>query len=256
MLWYKSWFDTRWRFLITLFVLMVNVWGLLFEYPRVADLLRTVQLQPDVLSQTGALGRAILESVTAERTYRGYVWYQWFRNNLSQLGTLVAVLLGSGNILSGSTGAGTLFTLSLPRSRDAWVAARAAVGLGELLALIGIPSLEIMVVSALIGQQYALSDVAVHVLCTFVVCAVFFSLAVLLSTMFADLWRPFLIAGGSAIVVSLIESRFALNGPYRVMSAATYFAAGAIPWVGLVFSAVIAAGLLYGAAVNLSRHDF
>ena len=256
MPWHKSWLDTRWRFLIPLVVLAFNVWGLLFEYPRVAELLRTVQLQPDALSQTGALGRAILESVSAERSYRGYVWYQWFRNNLSQLGTLLAVLLGSGNLLSGSTGAGTLFTLSLPRSRDAWVAARAAVGLGELLILIAVPSLEIVLVSPLIGQQYALSDVAAQAACAFVVCAAFFSLAVLLSTMFVDTWRPFLIAGGSAIVVSLVESQLALNGPFRVMSGAAYFTGGAIPWVGLVLCAAVATALLYGAAFNLSRQDF
>lgn len=256
MPWQKSWLDTRWRFVIPLLVLVLNVWGLLFEYPRVAELLRTVQLQPDALSETGALGRAILESVSAERTYRGYVWYQWFRNNLSQLGTLMAVLLGSGNLLSGSTGAGTLFTLSLPRSRDAWVAARAAVGLGELLILIAIPSLEIVLVSPLIGQSYALSDAAVQVVCAFGVCAAFFSLAVLLSTIFVDTWRPFLIAGGSAVIVSLVESQLALNGPFRVMSGATYFAGGVVPWVGLTISAAIAIGLLYSAAFNLSRQDF
>src|SRR4030095_16811011 len=128
MLWYKAWLDTRWRFVIPLVVVAVNVWGLILEYPPVADLLRSVQVHPDALVQSGALGRAILESVDAERTYRGYIWYPWFRNNLSQLAILFAVLLGSGNLLSG--GAGTLFTLSLPRSRNAWLATRAALGLG------------------------------------------------------------------------------------------------------------------------------
>ena len=76
MLWYKSWLDTRWRFLIPLAVLVINIWGLLIEYPHVANLLRTVHIQPDALSESGVLGRQILESVTAERTYRGYIWYQ------------------------------------------------------------------------------------------------------------------------------------------------------------------------------------
>ena len=103
MLWYKSWLDTRWRFLIPLAVLVINIWGLLIEYPHIANLLRTVHIQPDALSESGVLGRQILESVAAERTYGGYIWYQWFRQNLSQLGTLCAVLLGSGSV-----------TLSLP----------------------------------------------------------------------------------------------------------------------------------------------
>jgi hypothetical protein len=256
MVWYQSWLDTRWRFLIPLAVLVVNIWGLILEYPHVAGLLRTVQIQADALSQTGALGRTILESVAAERTYRGYIWYQWFRNNLSQLGTLFAILLGSGSLLSGSTGTGTMFTLSLPASRNGWLAARAALGLAESVALAVIPSIAIVLLSPLAGQQYAIADAVVQSLCVFIVGAMFFSLAFLLSTMFNDMWRPLLVAGGVAIVVSVCESQFALNGPFRVMSAASYFAAGSVPWLGLLLSVLIAGALLYGAARNVARHDF
>ena len=256
MLWYKSWLDTRWRFLIPLVVLLLNIWGLIFEYPRVAALLHTVQIQPDELSRTGALGRAILESVDAERTYRGYIWYQWFRQNLSQLGTLFAVLLGSGNLLSASPGLGTLFTLSLPRSRTAWLSARAAVALGESFVLALVPSVAIVLISPLAGQDYAITDAVVHASCVFVVSAVFFSLAFLLSTVFADMWRPLLLAGGVAVVVSVLESQFAFTGPFSVMAGSTYFTSGAIPWLGLLLSVIVAAGLLWGASINVARHDF
>jgi hypothetical protein len=256
MLWYKSWLDTRWRFLIPLAILVLNIWGLIFEYPHVASLLRTVHLEPDALSESGILGRAIVESVAAERTYRGYIWFQWFRQNLSQMGTLFAVLLGSGSLLSGSSGAGTMFTLSLPASRNQWLVARAAVGLGESLVLALIPSLEISLVSPLIGQQYGVADAVVHATCLFAVGSVFFSLAFLLSTVFTDIWRPLLIACGMAVVLSLCESRFDLNGLFRVMSASTYFAAGSIPWIGLLISAVMSAAMLYGASRNVARRDF
>ena len=256
MLWYKSWIDTRWRFLIPLAILVVNIWGLIFEYPHVASLLRTAHLEPDALSQGGALGRAIVESVAAERTYRGYIWFQWFRQNLSQMGTLFAVLLGSGSLFSGSSGSGTMFTLSLPASRNQWLAARAAVGLGESLVLALIPSIEIVLVSPLIGQQYAIADAVVHAACLFTVGAVFFSLAFLLSTVFTDIWRPLLIACGVAVVLSLCESRLELNGLFRVMSASTYFASGSIPWVGVLISGVMSAVMLYGASVNVARRDF
>ena len=256
MPWYKSWLDTRWRFLIPLAILVLNIWGLILEYPHVASLLRTVHLEPDALSESGVLGRAIVESVAAERTYRGYIWYQWFRQNLSQMGTLFAVLLGSGSLLSGSSGGGTMFTLSLPASRNRWLAARAAIGLGESLALILIPSVEISLVSPLIGQHYGIADAVVHAACLFTAAAVFFSLAFLLSTVFSDIWRPLLIACGVAVVVSLCESRFELNGLFRVMSASTYFAAGSIPWIGLLISSVLSAAMLYGASVNVARQDF
>jgi hypothetical protein len=256
MLWYKSWLDTRWRFLIPLAILVLNIWGLILEYPHVASLLRTVRLEPDALSQSGVLGRVIVESVAAERTYRGYIWFQWFRQNLSQMGTLFAVLLGSGSLLSGSSGGGTMFTLSLPASRNRWLVARAAVGLGESLVLTLIPSLAIPLLSPLIGQQYEVADALVHAACLFTVGAVFFSLAFLLSTVFADIWRPLLIACGVAVALSLCESRLDLNGFFRVMSGSTYFAAGAIPWIGLLTSAAMSAAMLYGAAVSVARRDF
>jgi len=202
------------------------------------------------------LGRAILESVAAERTYRGYIWFQWFRQNLSQMGTLFAVLLGSGSLLSGSSGGGTMFTLSLPASRNRWLAARAAIGLGESLLLVLIPSLEICLVSRLIGQQYGLADAVVHSVCLFIAGTVFFSLAFLLSTVFTDIWRPLLITCGVAVVLSLCESSLDMNGLFRVMSASTYFAAGSIPWTGLLISVVMSAAMLFGASVNVARRDF
>src|SRR5580765_4547705 len=131
MLWYKSWLDTRWRFLIPLAILWVNACGLVFEYAHVANVLPTIRVDG---TGSGVLGRAIQEALEAERTYRGYIWYQWFRQNLMQMGTLLAALLGSGNLLSGSSG-NALFTLSLPASRNRWLATRAAMGLGQSLAL-------------------------------------------------------------------------------------------------------------------------
>lgn len=253
---YKSWLDTRWRFVIPLVVLVINIWGLLLEYPHIANLLRTVNIRPDALAESGTLGRQILESVSAERTYRGYVWYQWFRENLSQLGTLCAILLGSGSLLAGSSGAGTLFTLSLPASRNRWLMARASVGLLQSLALIVVPSLEIAVISPTIGQHYAVADALIHSLCLFVVCGTFFSLAFLLSTEFTDIWRPLLITGGIAIVLSLVESRYELNGFFRVMSGSSYFFAGSIPWIGLLVSASLSLAMLWGASVNIARKDF
>lgn len=139
MVWYKSWLDTRWRFLIPLAILVVNICGLVFEYSHVANVLPT--LHADGVGD-GPLGRAIQEAIEAERTYNGFIWYQWFRQNLMQMGTVFAIFLGSGSLLSGATG-GTTFTLSLPVSRNRWLAVRVVMGLAELLTLAVVPSLAI-----------------------------------------------------------------------------------------------------------------
>jgi ABC-2 type transport system permease protein len=252
MLWYKSWLDTRWRFVIPLAILFINAWGLVIEYAPVANVFSSIHVET---TGSGVLGRAIREELDAERTYAGYVWYQWFRSNLLTMGTLCAALLGSGNLLAGPSGSG-LFTLSMPASRNRWLATRATLGLGQSFALVLVPSLAIPLMSPTIGQHFDVATAVVHAFCAFAVAAVFFSLAFLLSTVFPDIPRPLMIACGVAVVVGLIESQLDLNGLFRVMSGTTYFRTGSLPWVGLLISGLLSASLLTAAAVNISRKDF
>lgn len=59
------------------------------------------------------MGRMLADAIELQRDYRGFVWWQWHRQNLAQLWTLVAALLGSGGLLSRTSGGGALLTLSL-----------------------------------------------------------------------------------------------------------------------------------------------
>src|SRR5262245_66146180 len=96
-----------------------------------------MQLMPLVptVDAGGELGRRLRESGALMRDYRGYVWGQWYRQSLPQMWVVFAVLLGSGGVLSQSSGTGVLFTLSLPASRARVLGIRAATGLGELFVL-------------------------------------------------------------------------------------------------------------------------
>ena len=125
MLWYKAWLETRWRFLIGLVLLLFSAGGVVIGYPRVVELLPMVP-QPDTSS---VLGRAIKEAAELAATYRGYVWSQWFRQNLSNTWTVFAVLLGTGGLLAQTSGGAALFTLSLPVTRRRLAGIRAATGL-------------------------------------------------------------------------------------------------------------------------------
>ena len=59
MLWYKSWLETRWRFVIGLIVLMMSVTGTVLAYPQLAQL---VTQMPD-LNLQGEIGRRVAEAV-------------------------------------------------------------------------------------------------------------------------------------------------------------------------------------------------
>lgn len=255
MLWYKSWLETRWRFVIGLIILVFSACNAVLAYPEVQKLL---VMLPQVEVGGGIAGR-IAELAKLAREYRGYIWSQWFLQNMSEQVALFAVLLGTGGLLSQANGGGGLFTLSLPVSRTRLLGVRAATGLAELLVLAVVPSLVIPLLSPTIGQTYGLEEALVHAVCMFVAGSVFFSAAFLLSTVFRDIWRPALIVICAAVVLALAEQLF--RGPldvglFSVMSAESYFRGEGLPWFGLFASATVSAGVLHAATRNIVRQDF
>jgi hypothetical protein len=255
MLWYKSWVETRSRFLIGLALVICSAAATVFTYPKVVQLLTLVP----AVDVGGVIGQKIREAADLAREYRGYVWSTWFRQNLTQMWTIFAALLGTGGLLSQVAGGGALFTLSLPASRPRLLAVRAATGLVELLVLAVVPSLLIPLLSPAVGQSYGLGDALVHSLCLFIAGSVFFSLAFLLSTVFSDVWRPLLIALALAAVIGLAEQivdGLSHPGLFAVMSGERYFRGHGVPWLGLIAMAALSAAMLYGATLNLARRDF
>ena len=255
MLWYKSWLETRSRFLIGLVVMLFSAGGTVLIYPELAKLLPTV---PNDMNLSGALGRQVRESLEISSTYRGYVWMQWFASNGPKAWGLFAIMLGTGGLMAQAS-KGALFTLSLPVSRESLVGTRAVSALGELLVLAVVPSLAVAVLSPVVGQSYGLGEAFVHAMCMFIAGSVLFSLTFLLATVFNDIWRPPLIVGGIAMCISFAEhavsglSQYSLFG---IMSAESYFRYGALPWIGLLVTAAASTGMLYLATMNMARRDF
>jgi hypothetical protein len=255
MLWYKAWLDTRWRFGAGLALLTGGAITVVFIHPRAMQLMAAIP----VTSAGGELGERIREAVAVAREYRGYIWSQWFRQTPTQLGALFAVLLGTGGLVSQASGVATVFTLSLPVSRNRLLAVRAGAGLAEWLVIAFVSSLAIPLVSPAVGESYSVGAALVHALCVFVAGSVFLSLALMLSTVFNDIWRPLLAACGVAAVSGFYDAVTARRSPFSiiaVMSGEQYFRTGHLPWVGLSTAAVISVALLYLAAFNLARRDF
>jgi hypothetical protein len=255
MLWYKSWLETRWRFVIGLAILILSATGTVLAYPRVVKLLPLV---PSI-DASGEVGRRILEIAALSRTYRGYVWAQWLRQNMTQMLALFAALLGTGGLLSQASGGGALFTLSLPASRDRLLGVRAATGLAELLALAFLPSLVLPLLSPAVGETFSLVDVLAYGTCAFFAAAVLFSMASLLSTVFSDVWRPALIVCALAACVGIAEpflGDYSRYGLFGLMDGEMYFRGTGLPWLGLLASAAVSAAMLFAASRNLARQDF
>lgn len=254
MLWYKSWLDTRWRFLLGLVILVVLACGTVVSFPMMQELAAAVQ--PGTVVGPGSLQQELQESLELVSTFRGYVWSQWFSGNLPAVLTLFAALLGSGNPLVKS-GSGALFSLALPVSRERWIGTRAATGLAEIFALALATSVAVAALAPLVGESFAFADLVVYALCAFVVASLFFAVAVFFSTLFNDVWRPLLltclVAIGIGIVGALLPERYGL---FQAMGGVSYFYGDGLQWVELTISAAGAAGLIYAAAANVARRDF
>jgi ABC-2 type transport system permease protein len=254
MLWHKAWLETRWRFITALLILTVMAGAKVYEY---VVTLRMMPLAESVVSGDNTpLGAAIREAVAVQREFRGFIWYNAFRDNLTQMGVLFAVLLGCGGLLSEAKKGSALFTLSLPITRRELLRVRTVTGVTQCLAITMIPPLVLPILAPAIGQQFSVIDALAHGLCLFFVAALFFSLASFLSTMFADIWRPLLIAVFLACIAAVVQFVAPEFGLFRVMSGETYFRTGTLPWMGLLTTAVLASALLYSASETLERRDF
>ena len=251
----KTWLDTRWRFLAGLILLSCTAVGVVLIYPQVAKLLPMAA----GIEIHGRIGEEIRKAIELSASFQGYKWLKWDNGSAIQLGTLFAVLLGAGGVFSQATGGGAFYALALPVSRRRWLVTRAATGLFELFLMLLVPSLAIPLTAPVIGEHASFLDAFAHAICAFTGGALFFSLTLLLATIFTDVWRPVLIAVGLAGLIGLGELflRDTLSwGIFRMMSAETYQNTGALPWLSLLACAAGSAGLIYAAILSLERRDF
>lgn len=257
MLWHKAWLETRWRFICALLILMVLAGGNVYDYIATQRLLpRLNATTSSPAADATGLGAMLQEAIDLQKNFRGFIWFQAFRQTLTQMGVFFAVLLGCGGLLSETSKGSALFTLSLPVTRKQLLGARTATGLAQCFAIAMVPPLVISILAPSIGEQFSIIDALAHGICIFFVGAVFFSLASFLSTLFGDIWRPMLIALGIACAVAIVSFAVPQLGIFSVMNGESYFRNGSMPWAGLLTSAVLAMALLYSAAETLERRDF
>jgi ABC-type transport system involved in multi-copper enzyme maturation permease subunit len=257
MLWHKAWRETRGRFITAVIVLTVMAGSNVYEYLATQRLLPKLNATTESsIAEASGLGSMIREAIDIQKDFRGFVWYRAFRDNLTQMGVFFAILLGCGGLLHESRKGSALFTLSMPVTRRRLLGARTGTGLAQLFAIAIIPPLAISILAPAVGQRFSVIDALAHGLCIFVVATVFYSLAAFLSTLFADIWRPLLIAVGIACVLAVAAFFAPPINIFSVMNGESYFRHGSLPWAGFVTSAVIASALLYGAGQALERRDF
>ena len=257
MLWHKAWLETRWRFISALLILTVLAGGNVYDYLATQRLLpRLNATTASPAAEASGVAGVIREAIEVQKNFRGFIWYQAFRQTLTQMGVFFAILLGCGGLLSESAKGSALFTLSLPVTRRRILGARTGAGLAQWFAVAMVAPLSIPLLAPSIGEHFSVIDALAHGACIFVVGALFFALASFLSTLFGDIWRPMLIALGIACALAIASFAAPQLAIFTVMNGESYFRTGTMPWAGLLTSAVLTMALLYSAAETLERRDF
>jgi hypothetical protein len=254
MLWQHAFLETSWRFFAGLILLTVTALWVVTQYPNAAALAQAAPAFRDA----GALGREIAEAAALSATYDGYVWSSWFRNNASMFGAFFAAIIGTGGLLTQTSGA-RLFTLSLPVSRERLITARAAAGLLQVFILTAMPAVVIVLISPVVGERFSPIDSAAYALCLFAGVAVFFSIAFFTSTIVANMWAPVIAAMCAGPLLRALD-RLAAGQPslslLQMMHGESYFAGRGLPWPMLLVSVVLTSTLLYAGTRIIARRDF
>jgi hypothetical protein len=255
MLWYKAWLDTRWKFAIGLTLLLFSATATIFSYASVQELIESLPAVGP--GDRGVYSEAIREAMEVQRTFRGYVWSNFFSGNSLNLVVMLAAVLGSGSPLSRS-GRGLLFSLALPVSRRHWIATRAATLLAQLFVLTFVPSLALAMLAPLAQQYFGLGEALVYGTGLFIGASVFASLALFFSTVFEDVWRPLLLTVCAAFAIAAVGIYLLPEGRglFAAMSASSYFFDGSLLWPELSLCVAATAALFYAAAANTARRDY
>src|SRR5262245_57910877 len=201
MLWRKSWWETRWLFLIGLGAIFL-AYALTYEGDYDAAN-RTERLQHNT-------GLSEIER-HALNNYQAQTWALWFKMLLNFVWPYYAVIMGTTCLVAGCPRtpfqvAAGLFTFSLPVSRRKVLLWQAAIGFGEMILAALLPSLLLPIIARFHGQWFSWGDTLIYLLLTILGGAVFFCLAFLLTV----------IIGNRLMVIVLAEIIvFALFFPFQ-----------------------------------------
>jgi hypothetical protein len=254
MLWKKSWWETRWLFLIGLGAIFLT-YGLTFgggDYDAArwaARLQRSTNLSE---SERQALN-----------TYQGQTWALWFKLLLTFIWADFAVVMGALCLMTAcpwtpSQGAAGLFTSSLPVSRRKVLLSQAAVGFGEVFLAALLPSLLLPIIARFRGQWFSLSDILIYTLLMVFGGAVLFCFAFLLTVILGNYFVAFILV--EAVVFALILPFQSFKerpwwNIFGVMAGESYFYHGRIPWRGLLISLTLSAVFMFAAIRIYERRD-
>lgn len=245
MLWYKTWLETRTRFLIGAITL---AWvGFMI-----------------VMTHHGNRMHA-----DPPMSYVQYIWKAVHHGYVHDLFTILVIVLGGGGLLQEQAHGTAGFTLALPVSRARLIWMRVAVGFAEVIFLALVPALVIPAISPLMGEHYPLNQALQFSLLWSAGGTIIFGAAVFLSTVLASEYSSWIVCflcmmGYGGLVNYTVLQKFPLLDLFKLTSGSRmqyfdstrYLLTGPLPWVPMMVIGAIAASLIFAANRLTQKQEY
>jgi ABC-2 type transport system permease protein len=245
MLWYKTWRESRARFLLSAVALAIICASFVFFHRD---------------ASTGISDEPI--------SYPVYIWRITYKGYLRELFMILVMLLGLGGLRRERDNRTVGFTLGLPVSRWRLLATRTLVGLVQVVLLATLPAIVLPALSPLIGQVYPSSQAWAFAILWATAGSLIFAMGLLASVLFSgEFMAPvaaILSLTAYSILADLQPLERYLTDIHDVMSGIDmpYFVArtglltGPLPWKTLSGVLLAAATLIVTGVRITNRQDF
>jgi len=259
MLWYKSWRETRLRFLVGVGAVAALCAFCVFYRPTaVARLNDMLRLHPD-WHRPWWIYRALNE-------YSFYIWRILFDNYLRFLWAIFAVLMGVGGLTQESVKGQAQFTLSLPLERQLLGWTHGAVCCVELFALGLIPAGALPFFSACAHESYSIREAACRGLLMSGGGLVIFSVTFAASALTRSGSVPVILSAAGIVALQTLVGPYEddLREPaafravdlFRLISGPPDLNWRTFPWLGLSLSLSLALLLAWFAVRAMDNRDY
>jgi ABC-2 type transport system permease protein len=239
MLWYKSWLETRSRFLLSL----LNIVALCsFSVNH---------------GNEGAMPYTKLEYYFAV-LHGGH-------SMLCMLWVLAVTLLAMGGLLREKAVGTAPFTLALPVSRARLIAVRISVVLGEAMALVIVPWMAMFLIGTLNGKTHSVQQAFFHMVLLAGGGVAFLGAALLISSLVEGEYTAPLVSFGVLIGISVLlssSSSLQVYSPIEFIRGTefldrhTRLLTGPIPWMRVGVNVLIGSVLVALSAKSVQARDF
>jgi ABC-2 type transport system permease protein len=238
MLWYKTWLETRSRFLISLLGAVALCSFMVYHDDRDALPYTTLAYYYNVLQGGHAL--------------------------LCMMWVLAVTLLGMGGLLREKAIGTAPFTLALPVSRARLMAVRISVVLGEAMALAIVPWIAMFLIGSLAGKTHSIQQALFHVVLLAGGGMVFLGTALLASSLVEGEYTAPVVTFGAVLGICVVLSSSSLHvySPMEFILGLEYLdrhtrmLTGPIPWMHIGLNVLLGVLLVALSAKSVQARDF